>query len=79
MWGLNVWLRGLAGIEESIRCGVFAICEPNTVEAMSLKATFMFYITSKLMDPEEFHAVSFYALWDPDIDMEDPKDLGVPE
>ena len=51
----------VTGVEESIRCEIFTICEPDIMKPVSRKAPFVIQIASELMDPEEVHALSFHA------------------
>ena len=68
----------IAGVEESIRAGIFSICEPDTMKPTSLKALFVIQIVSKPMDPEEVHALGFYAPQASHVDMEYPEYFGIP-
>jgi hypothetical protein len=68
----------VTGVEETIRCWVFAICEPNTMKSTSYKAPFVIWITSEPMDPEEVHVLNLYAPRASHINMKDPEDFGIP-
>ena len=68
----------VTGVEKSIRRGVVAISEPDTVKVTSFKAAFVIRIASEPMDPEELHALGLHMIRDPDVDMENRKDSGIP-
>ena len=68
----------VSGIEKFIGSGIFAICEPNTVKATSLKAAFMIEVASEPVDPEEFHAFSLHRPRASHIDMKDSEDFRIP-
>ena len=65
-------------VEESIRCEIFAICEPDTMKPVSCKAPFVIQITSELMDPEEVHALGFHASRASHIYMEYSEHFSIP-
>ena len=71
-------LEDVTRVEEFVGSGVFTICESNTMKVTGLKAALMIQIMSKPMDPEELHAVRLDMPQASYIDMEDPKDLGIP-
>ena len=68
----------VTGVEESIRCEIFAICEPNTMKPASCKAPFVIQIASEPMDPEEVHAISFHVSRASHVYMEYPEHFSIP-